>query len=36
VSRIRVPLNFSDQYYDLRSHIDLVRQRLGARAATKS
>jgi DNA-binding beta-propeller fold protein YncE len=32
VSRIRVPLNFSDQYYDLRSHIDLVRQRLAARA----
>jgi hypothetical protein len=35
--RIRVPLEFSDQHYDLRGHIDLVRrrvtehQRLGAR-----
>ena len=28
VRRIRVPLNFSDQLYDLRGHIDLVRQRL--------
>lgn len=38
VARIRVPLNYSDQYYDLRQHIELVRQRLasrtnGARAA---
>jgi WD40 repeat protein len=33
VSKIRVPLNFSDQYYDLLSHIDLVRQRLVARSA---
>jgi uncharacterized protein len=32
VSRIRVPLNFSDQLYDLRGHIDLVRQRLMPRA----
>jgi uncharacterized protein len=28
VARIRVPLNFSNQLYDLRGHIDLVRQRL--------
>ena len=28
VSRIRIPLPFSDQIYDLRSHIDLVRRRL--------
>jgi uncharacterized protein len=31
VSRIRVPLYFSDQLYDLRSHIDLVRRRLTPR-----
>jgi hypothetical protein len=31
VRRIRVPLYFSDQLYDLRGHIDLVRQRLAAR-----
>ena len=33
VRRIRVPLAFSDQFYDLRGHIDLVRRRLmpGAR-----
>lgn len=29
--RIRVPLEFSDQLYDLRGHIDLVRQRLSER-----
>jgi len=28
VKRIRVPLAFSDQLYDLRGHIDFVRQRL--------
>jgi hypothetical protein len=28
VRRIRVPLNYSDKLYDLRGHIDLVRQRL--------
>jgi hypothetical protein len=28
VRRIRVPLAFSDQLYDLRGHINLVRQRL--------
>ena len=32
VRRIRVPLGFSDQFYDLRGHIDLVRQRIGQRA----
>jgi hypothetical protein len=26
-----VPLGFSEQFYDLRGHIDLVRQRLAAR-----
>ncbi len=31
VQRIRVPLGFSDQFYDLRGHIDLVRQRIGQR-----
>lgn len=28
VRRIRVPLHFTDQLYDLRAHIDLVRRRL--------
>ena len=32
VSKIRVPLSYTDQYYDLRAHIDLVRQRLIVRA----
>jgi uncharacterized protein len=32
VRRIRVPLAFSDQLYDLRGHINLVRQRLQASA----
>ncbi len=32
VQRIRVPLGFSDQFYDLRGHIDLVRQRISQRA----
>jgi uncharacterized protein len=31
VSRIRIPVTFADQLYDLRGHIDLVRQRLAAR-----
>jgi Tol biopolymer transport system component len=31
VSKIQVPLNYSDQYYDLRAHIELVRQRLATR-----
>jgi TRAP-type uncharacterized transport system substrate-binding protein len=33
VRRIRVPLAFSDQLYDLRGHIDFVRQRLASHAA---
>jgi len=28
VSRVRVPVTFSDQFYNLRGHIDLVRHRL--------
>jgi uncharacterized protein len=36
VSRIKVPLNYSDQLYDLRGHIDLVRRRLTPRVALKS
>ena len=31
VSKIKVPLAYSDQYYDLRQHIELVRQRLEGR-----
>lgn len=31
VSRIKLPLAFSDQLYDLRGHIDLVQQRLTPR-----
>ena len=34
VNQIPVPLGFSNQLYDLRQHIDVVRRRLaGARAA---
>ena len=33
VSKIQVPLNYSDQYYDLRQHIEMVRQRLASRMA---
>ena len=33
VQRIKVPLHFSDQLYDLRGHVDLVRRRLAAREA---
>ena len=36
VRRIRVPLNFSDQLYDLRGHINLVRQRLQSMGAVIS
>ena len=35
VTRIKVPLHFSDQLYDLRGHIDLMRQRLMPRAALR-
>jgi uncharacterized protein len=33
VSKIRVPLFFSDRLYDLRGHIDIVRQRLGSQTS---
>jgi uncharacterized protein len=33
VSRIRLPIYFADQVYDLRGHIDLVRNRLATRPA---
>jgi len=32
VSRIKIPLEFSDQYYDLRAHIDLLRRQLSPRS----
>jgi hypothetical protein len=35
VRRIQVPLHFSSELYDLRLHIDLVRQRLSALPAMK-
>jgi hypothetical protein len=31
VSHIRIPLTFSDQLYNLRSHIDIVRRKITAR-----
>jgi TRAP-type uncharacterized transport system substrate-binding protein len=31
VSRIRFPLTFTDQLYELRSHIDIVRRRIASR-----
>ena len=34
VSEIRVPLAFSSQLYDLRMHVNLVRQRLTAQATS--
>jgi TRAP-type uncharacterized transport system substrate-binding protein len=34
VSHIRFPLTFSDQLYNLRSHIDIVRRKIAARAQT--
>lgn len=34
VQRVKVPLHFSDQLYDLRGHIDLVKQRLAARQSS--
>ena len=33
VSRIRLPIYFADRVYDLRGHIDLVRNRLASRPA---
>jgi hypothetical protein len=32
VSRIRFPLTFSDQLYELRSHIDVVRRKIESRS----
>ena len=32
VSHIRFPLTFADQVYTLRSHIDIVRRKIAARA----
>ena len=31
VSHIRIPLTFSDQVYNLRSHIDIVRRKMASR-----
>jgi len=36
VSRLRLPLHFSDQLYDLRGHIDLVEQRLTPKKVTRA
>lgn len=33
VSRLPVPLQFAEQFYNLRNHLDLVRERLKAKAA---
>jgi TRAP-type uncharacterized transport system substrate-binding protein len=32
VSRMRVPINFSDQFYDLRAHIDLIQRRFDTKS----
>ena len=34
VSHIRIPLTFSDQVYNLRSHIDIVRRKISSRNGT--
>jgi len=34
VSHIRIPLTFSDQLYNLRSHIDIVRRKIASRNST--
>ena len=34
VSHIHIPLTFSDQVYNLRSHIDIVRRKIASRANT--
>ena len=34
VSHIRFPLTFTDQLYNLRSHIDIVRRKISSRANT--
>ncbi len=33
VSRVPVPIQFAEQFYNMREHLDLVRQRLKSRAA---
>jgi TRAP-type uncharacterized transport system substrate-binding protein len=33
VSRLPVPIQFAEQFYNMRTHLDLVRQRLNAKAA---
>lgn len=33
VSRLPVPLQFAEQFYNMRTHLDLVRQRLNAKTA---
>jgi hypothetical protein len=35
VSHIRIPLTFSDQVYNLRSHIDIVRRKIASRNSTQ-
>jgi hypothetical protein len=35
VSRLRVPVPFSDELYDLRGHIDLIGRRLDRRAPNR-
>ena len=34
VSHIRIPITFSDQVYNLRSHIDIVRRKIASRNST--
>jgi hypothetical protein len=34
VSHVRFPLTFTDQLYNLRSHIDIVRRKIASRANT--
>ena len=34
VSHISIPLTFSDQVYNLRSHIDIVRRKIASRNTT--
>ena len=36
VSRIRFPLTFTDQLYNFRSHIDIVRRKIAANAIALS
>ncbi|HET7526263.1 MAG TPA: C4-dicarboxylate ABC transporter substrate-binding protein, partial [Burkholderiaceae bacterium] len=36
VERVHVPLSYTDELYDLRSHIDMVRGRLAASEAAEN